>query len=129
MSSRSMGAAKAVVRPPQRGIFPLDHGAECRTTMERYLSCLKESNEVHHKCRDYSKEYLQCRMDRQLMAKENLDQLGFSEDATVQGAREYDKSKEIAGYTAGKHISSKNKWWWEYQKKPVQKPNVPPDEK
>ena len=52
-------------------------------------------------------------MDHQLMAKENLDQLGFSEEAVVQGAREYDKSKEIAGFTAGKHISHKSKWWWE----------------
>ena len=128
MSSRSMGAGKQVVRPPQRGIFPLDHGAECRTTMERYLSCLQESNEVHHKCRDYSKEYLQCRMDHQLMAKENLDQLGFSEDAAVHGAREYDKSKEIAGFTAGKHISHKSKWWWE-SKKTIQQSTATPDEK
>jgi hypothetical protein len=123
MSSRSMGAGKQVVRPPQRGIFPLDHGAECRSTMESYLSCLHESKEVHHKCRDYSKQYLQCRMDNQLMAKENLDQLGFSEDAAVHGAKEYDKSKEIAGFTAGKHISHKSKWWWESKQSPKSDPS------
>jgi hypothetical protein len=118
MSSRSMGAGKQVVRPPQRGIFPLDHGAECRASMEKYLSCLEENKEVHHKCRDYSKDYLQCRMDHQLMAKENLDQLGFSEEAKVHGAKEYDNSKEMAGFIAGKHISNhKQKWWWESNKK------------
>lgn len=113
MSSRSMGAGKQVVQPPQRGIFPLDHGAECRETMEIYLECLKESKDMHHKCREYSKDYLQCRMDRQLMSPENLDQLGFAEHAKVEGAREYDNSKEKAGFTAGKHISRESKWWWQ----------------
>jgi cytochrome c oxidase assembly protein subunit 19 len=108
-----MGAGKQVVQPPQRGIFPLDHGAECRAAMEVYLSCLKEHMDKHHPCRDYSKDYLQCRMDRQLMSPENLDQLGFSKDAVVEGAREYDSSKEKAGFTAGKHISKESKWWWQ----------------
>ena len=120
-----MGAGKQVVRPPQRGIFPLDHGAECRDKMEIYLECLKGSKEVHHMCRDYSKDYLRCRMDKQLMANENLDQLGYSDDAIVHGAREYDKSKEIAGFTAGKHISHKSKWWWESKKKPQNQPDKP----
>lgn len=113
MSSRSMGSGKQVVQPPQRGIFPLDHMAECRETMEKYLDCLKDNKDLHHKCRDYSKDYLQCRMDRQLMSSENLDQLGFSEDARVEGAREYDNSKEKAGFIAGKHISKESKWWWQ----------------
>lgn len=48
MSSSSMGASKQVVRPPQRGIFPLDHYSECRPKMESYLACLKESKDTHH---------------------------------------------------------------------------------
>ena len=113
MSARSMGAGKQVVRPPQRGIFPLDHGAECQEPMQHYLACLEEHKDLHHKCRDYSREYLQCRMDRQLMSPENLDNLGFSEDQQVTGAREYDNAKEKAGFVAGKHISMERKWWWE----------------
>ena len=109
----SMGASKQVVRPPQRGIFPLDHMAECRAPMEAYLACLEENKEMHHKCRDFSKEYLQCRMDHQLMSEENLDHLGFSEDAQVQGAREYDNAKEKSGFIAGKHIQKDSKWWWQ----------------
>lgn len=109
----SMGRAKQVVRPPQRGIFPLDHMAECQSPMNAYVDCLKENKDMHHKCRDFSKAYLQCRIDHNLMSKENLDQMGFSSETQVEGAREYDNSKEKAGFVAGKHISKDTKWWWE----------------
>lgn len=81
--------------------------------MEHYLACLKENKDMHHKCREHSKGYLQCRMENELMSPENLDQLGFSKEAEVEGAREYDNSKEKAGFTAGKHISKESKWWWQ----------------
>ena len=113
MSSRSMGAGKQVVNPPQRGIFPLDHGAECRHTMETYIGCLKENGDQHHRCRDFSREYLQCRMDNDLMMKEDLSNLGYSDEKKVQGAREYDNAKEQAGFVAGTHISKESKWWWQ----------------
>jgi cytochrome c oxidase assembly protein subunit 19 len=114
MSARSMSAASSqVVRPPQRGIFPLDHMAECRDPMEKYLHCMEEQKDQHHKCRDLSKDYLQCRMDRDLMSRENLDDLGYSEQAKVDGAREYDLAKEKGGFVAGKHISKEGKWWFQ----------------
>lgn len=113
----NFSTAKQYVRPPQRGIFPLDHDGECRPFMESYLECLQESRDTHHKCRDLSKDYLQCRMDKQLMSKENLDNLGFSEDKKVQGAHEYDKAKEKAGFVAGKHIAKKEKWWFQRSNK------------
>lgn len=34
MSSMNFSTSKQYVRPPQRGIFPLDHDAECRPYME-----------------------------------------------------------------------------------------------
>lgn len=113
MSATSMGSTKQVVRPPQRGIFPLDHMAQCKTQMQHYVDCLQENKDMHHKCRDLSRNYLECRMNNGLMAKENLDQLGFSEDAQVEGAREYDNAKELAGFVAGKHIAMGSKWWWQ----------------
>ena len=73
MSISNFSTSKQFVKPPQRGIFPLDHEAECKERMEQYLECLKGSKDVHHKCRELSKSYLQCRMDNQLMSKENLD--------------------------------------------------------
>lgn len=106
MSSRSMGSRMGVVNPPQRGIFPLDHMSECRQQMEKYIQCLQQNDDTHHLCQPLSKEYLQCRMDHQLMSAENLDQLGYSQ--RVVGAKEYDNAKEKAGYVAGKHIKESN---------------------
>ena len=106
-----MGSAKQVVRPPQRGIFPLDHDRECKPAMEQYLTCLQEHKDTHHHCQEYSKAYLQCRMDHNLMMKESMDSLGFS--GKVQDAKEYDKRKEKEGFTAGKHIGMESKWWWQ----------------
>lgn len=108
-----MGSSKQVVRPPQRGIFPLDHMAECRETMQRYLDCLQAHKDVHHQCRDLSRQYLECRMERGLMSRENLDDMGYGDDKRVEGAQEYDKAKERGGFTAGKHISSQEKWWFQ----------------
>ena len=79
------------VNPPARGIFPLDHRAECRESMRVYLGCLARaahgdagSRTVaadHTECRDLSKDYLACRMAHGLMAREDLDTLGFAADA------------------------------------------------
>ena len=114
MASMNFSSAKQFVRPPQRGIFPLDHFAECKPEKEIYLSCLKESQAQHNKCREFSKKYLECRMNNELMAKEDLNDMGYSEDAKVVDAKEYDKSKEKEGYVAGKHIdTSTMKYWWQ----------------
>jgi len=43
--------------------------------------------------------------------------MGYSEEAQVKEAKEYDKSKEREGYVAGKHIEKPNKWWWDRSKK------------
>jgi hypothetical protein len=107
----SMGTSKQVVRPPQRGIFPLDHGGQCSEPMQLYLECLDTHKSRHHECQLESKSYLTCRMEQGLMSKENLDQLGYGNK--VEGAREYGKEKEKAGFIAGKHIHKKNKWFWE----------------
>jgi len=107
---------------------------------QKYISCLSDQKDKHYLCRELSKEYLQCRMDRQLMASEDLDkvrllflnsvkfwssiyhldshyfiiiQLGYSEDAKIESAVEYDKLKEKEGYVAGKHIDGRVKWWFQ----------------
>lgn len=111
-----MGASKQVVRPPQRGIFPLDHFAECRDAMQEYLDCLSHHQDMHHKCRDYSKQYLECRMERELMAKEDINNLGYSSDKQVKGAREYDNAKERKGFVGGTYVNrekEEKKWWFQ----------------
>ena len=39
--------------------------------------------------------------------------MGYSNEARVDSAEEYDKAKEKGGYVAGKHINKKMKWWFE----------------
>ncbi|TNN04167.1 cytochrome c oxidase assembly protein COX19 [Takifugu rubripes] len=66
-------------RPPDKGSFPLDHFGECTAFKERFMKCLKEKGFDNSKCRMQSKEYLECRMDHQLMTKEPLEKLGFKD--------------------------------------------------
>mmetsp|Transcript_13149 Transcript_13149/g.16608 ORF Transcript_13149/g.16608 Transcript_13149/m.16608 type:complete len:112 (-) Transcript_13149:335-670(-) len=109
----NFSAQKQVVKPPQRGIFPLDHDGECRDAMRSYLSCLKTQDDSHHKCRDLSREYLQCRMDRELMAKEDLNTMGFSPSGEVRSVTVMEDDKEGEGFVAGKHIQRRRKWFWQ----------------
>ncbi|DBA71047.1 TPA: hypothetical protein ACH3X2_011473 [Trebouxia sp. C0005] len=51
-------------RAPEKGVFPLDHFGECKQVSQDYLACLKYNTGDASKCRDLSKLYLQCRMDR-----------------------------------------------------------------
>ena len=76
-------------RAPEKGVFPLDHFGECKQVgvrycacthtlhclvnmlvnlglqiSQQYLACLKENANDAAKCRELSKLYLQCRMDR-----------------------------------------------------------------
>ncbi|CAK7242468.1 MAG: Cytochrome c oxidase assembly protein cox19 [Sporothrix thermara] len=75
--------------PPQRGSFPLDHDGECKQVMMDYLSCMKKVKGVNeNECRSLAKSYLGCRMDRNLMAKDDFKNLGFQEPG------DKDKSKE-----------------------------------
>ncbi|KAH8883979.1 hypothetical protein GQ53DRAFT_407892 [Thozetella sp. PMI_491] len=68
--------------PPQRGSFPLDHDGECKVVMAKYLSCMKKVGGVNeNECRNLAKSYLACRMDHNLMAKDDFKNLGFKEPA------------------------------------------------
>lgn len=69
-----------IPRPPAKGSFPLDHEGECKEWMVKYMECLTNSQGDSTLCRDISKEYLRCRMQTGLMAKEDWDYLGFPEE-------------------------------------------------
>ena len=68
--------------PPEKGVFPLDHQHECDVEKKEYLACLKTSGYQSENCRIFSKKYLQCRMEKNLMARQDLSQLGFLEDTS-----------------------------------------------
>ncbi|KAL7273004.1 Cytochrome c oxidase assembly protein cox19 [Rhizina undulata] len=73
--------------PPERGSFPLDHDGECKPIMEDYLACLKRVRGTNdHACRMIAKAYLKCRMDRNLMAPDSFENLGFQDEKKKGGS-------------------------------------------
>ncbi|PAA62924.1 hypothetical protein BOX15_Mlig024893g1 [Macrostomum lignano] len=66
-----------LVKPPDKGSFPLDHYGECKAEMVEYMRCLKANNSDQAQCKHLSKRYFQCRMDKRLMLREDFEQLGF----------------------------------------------------
>ena len=67
--------------PPERGSFPLDHDGDCKPIIADYLRCLKHvGGQNDQKCRLMAKEYLKCRMEHNLMAPDEMKNLGFEED-------------------------------------------------
>lgn len=79
-----MSGSKAPLAP-EKGVFPLDHFGECKRVMRAYLGCLKSRGDDAARCRDLSKKYLECRMERELMAKQPLEELGFSDTSEGVG--------------------------------------------
>ncbi|PKA49559.1 hypothetical protein AXF42_Ash004099 [Apostasia shenzhenica] len=63
--------------PPEKGVFPLDHLHECDSEKKEYIACLRSSGYLSEKCRHLSMKYLHCRMERNLMAKQDMSELGF----------------------------------------------------
>ena len=82
----------------------MDHGGVCKPYMAVFLECMAQHQGVHDSCRESSKRYLQCRMDGDLMAQEDLNTLGFAPDIKVVPAKatEEDGKEIIAGLSAVK---------------------------
>ncbi|KAL5576497.1 hypothetical protein UlMin_018196 [Ulmus minor] len=74
--------------PPEKGVFPLDHMHLCDLEKKEYLNCLKTSGHQSEKCRHLSKKYLQCRMEKNLMAKQDMSELGFGKESEIEDSRE-----------------------------------------
>ena len=73
------GARGYQPKPPEKGVFPLDHFGECKGSKQKYMDCLRENKEDAERCREEAKSYLECRMAKNLMANQSLSELGFSE--------------------------------------------------
>lgn len=79
--ANAIGGSKIFIpRPPAKGSFPLDHDGDCKDLIKQYLDCLNKSKTDASYCRKISEKYLQCRMDHDLMAKEDFKNLGFDSD-------------------------------------------------
>ncbi|KAF8898438.1 hypothetical protein BD779DRAFT_1431983 [Infundibulicybe gibba] len=66
------------VSAPDRGSFPLDHYGECKEKMLLYMNCLRKNTNASSPCRLLSKEYLDCRMDKGLMERDEWKNLGLA---------------------------------------------------
>lgn len=107
----AFGGSRVKVKPPERGVFALDHDGECRSYMKIYLNCLKHNKADQHECKDQSKAYLNCRMETGLMLKEDLSNLGFGEAGNyVRITHDESQGKETKGFIAGLGVKSSNKW-------------------
>ncbi|KAK3426665.1 hypothetical protein EUGRSUZ_F03060 [Eucalyptus grandis] len=82
--------------PPEKGVFPLDHMHECDLEKKDYLNCLKSSSHQSEKCRQFSKKYLECRMAKNLMARQDMSELGFGKETEAEALVE-NESKRING--------------------------------
>ena len=79
MSGTVFGQKSFKPTPPDKGSFPLDHDGECKRFFLKYMMCLNQNGSDNSRCREQSKDYLECRMEKGLMAKEGWDALGFSD--------------------------------------------------
>ena len=50
--------------------------------LSRYMLCLKETGQKNNLCREQARDYLGCRMDKGLMAKEEWPKLGYADIST-----------------------------------------------
>ncbi|XP_067317924.1 cytochrome c oxidase assembly protein COX19-like [Anolis sagrei] len=85
-TAMNFGAKSFKPRPPDKGSFPLDHFGECTAFKEKFMQCLRANHFENALCREESKEYLECRMERQLMAREPLEKLGFKDQTEEKPA-------------------------------------------
>ena len=69
MASNVFGAKQFKPTPPEQGSFPLDHEGECKVLYLKYMDCLSNNDNLNSKCRSESKDYLNCRMQKGLMAR------------------------------------------------------------
>lgn len=79
MSSVTFGQKVFIPTPPDKGSFPLDHDGVCKKEMFTYMRCLRECDNNGSACREAAKNYLGCRMENNLMTKEEWSKLGFSD--------------------------------------------------
>lgn len=80
MSSMTFSQKKFVPTAPEKGSFPLDHEGQCKRVMIQYMTCLQKNQDNNSLCREEAKAYLGCRMDNNLMAKEEWTKLGYKKE-------------------------------------------------
>ncbi len=76
-------------KPPIQGSFQLDHEGDCKRQMLEYMLCMNREKNDNSKCRSEAGEYLNCRMEKNLMEKRDLSTFGYNknDDQTLQNKK------------------------------------------
>ena len=75
------------------------------------MACMRDAKFLPGSCRELSKSYLECRMERELMAKDDMANLGYHAKAdaalaaAANNATREEGQKESEGFIAGLHIA------------------------
>ena len=80
-------------KAPDKGSFPLDHFHECQAEAKKYSKCVERHQNLPKRCKEYQKQYLECRMEKGLMQRENFDKLGFTNDLSWE--TEEDEKRQL----------------------------------
>ena len=75
-----MNFDRQVIKPPDKGSFPLDHFNECTIEAEQYNTCVNKHQLMPKRCRKFQISYLDCRMKTKLMENEDMEKLGFTDE-------------------------------------------------
>ncbi|KAK2971152.1 hypothetical protein RJ640_008576 [Escallonia rubra] len=67
----------------------------CDLEKKEYINCLKTSRHKSEICRHLSKKYLECRMEKNLMAKQDMSELGFGRESRVEAMEDESKTGRI----------------------------------
>ena len=86
MSAMTFGQKSFTPTAPEKGSFPLDRENVCKNFMVEYMFCLKDNGRVNEKCRREAQQYFKCRMEHNLMDKQEWDKLGYA-DLTVEDGK------------------------------------------
>ena len=98
------------VSPPERGSFPLDHDRACTPLRDEFLACLKAEGNEHVACRALSERYLACRMDKNLMARDAMENIGFGAAPAPNARVVTEGDREREGFVAGTHLGARRGW-------------------
>jgi cytochrome c oxidase assembly protein subunit 19 len=83
MASAGPYQARFIPTAPIKGSFPLDREGVCKLPMLNYMLCMQKCTQQSSQCRKQSRLYLQCRMEHDLMDKDELSALGFHDHKTA----------------------------------------------
>ena len=91
-------------KAPELGAFPLDHLRECKSEIAEYYRCLEAEEFLAPKCREFVTKYLTCRMERGLMAKQDMKKFGIPKTNFVETRAEQKTALSTSHRTGVTHV-------------------------